>query len=85
MVEKKTQFDKNEIDTVRKVDTPKGYECHLIFKSHDIKVRKWQHLGYDNLIRQDEKSRTAIFTFQDRGERDKFFKYLYHIVWGIEL
>lgn len=78
-------FNPKNIIRVYDAATSKGYNCYVVFSTQDPKVKKWEVLGFDKLVRKDELKRTMTFTFENREECKKFKKYLYWKIWRIEL
>lgn len=81
----KDPFNPKNIIRVYNATTSKSHNCYVVLSTKDEKVRKWEVLGFEKLVRKDELKRTMIFEFQDKQDCLNFKKYLYKRIWGIEL
>lgn len=81
----KNPFNPKNIIRVYTATTSKTHNCYVVFSSQDEKVRKWEVLGFENLVRKDELKRTMVFCFEDKNDCMKFKRWLYKKIWRIEL
>ena len=78
-------FNPRNIIRVYNATTSTSYNCYVVFSTKDEKVRKWEILGYEKLVKKDELKRTMIFQFQEKEDCIKFKRWLYKKIWGIDI